>query len=385
MVRWGLGPRFHFLLILLMGYSLGGQAQDCLSRFQRAQDLYIDGRIDAVLDELDTCLSNPKLIRKLNSSTQVELYKLAANAHILLDQPDEALKDIHQILAERPFYDNRAYPDDLIMFSAAVDTLRADPEWFIGFRGGLNTTLVKPEKNFSVLDFDDVVTKRTYAESLLDQEISEIKQILGFQFSLVLEYVFWSKHSSVAIEPGFSQLRYEYGIAYPELNNSFLAIQKISYFDLPILLKYRFLVKKAFQPYAQAGFSNRFLIGANKEISSRFRPSSTSSTIISRKTPETPVSSLMHNYIYSLVFGVGINWNWGIEDNRWLRNSSLSLDFRYITALENANDPARRFWNNNLSDAFLFEFYDVADDIKLRNWEVSLILKHALSYKVFKR
>ncbi len=382
----GLGRlRFFFLLFVLVDYAPESWAQYCLSQYQTAQSSYEDGRIDAVLDDLDSCLAHPKLARKLSKSTRVELYKLAANAHILLDEPGDALDNIYRVLAERPFYDSRNYPDDLLMFSAAVDTLRADPQWIVGFRGGINTTLVKTEKSFSVLEFDEQVPSRRYAENLLDQEASELKRILGFQFSFLIEYVIWSKHLSVSVEPGFSNLRYEYQIAYPELNNSFAATQKISYFDLPFLLKYRLFLKKTFQPYAQVGLSNRFLVSANKEIISQFRPSSTSSTVITRKTPETPVNSLMHNYIYGLIFGLGVNWDWKIVDNTFLRNSSLSLDLRYFSALENANDPGKRFVNNDLSDVFLFEFYDVTDDIKLRNWEVSLILRHNLRYKVFKR
>ena len=144
MVRLGLGGLRFLFLVVWLAYTFESQAQDCLIRFETARDSYIDGRIDAVLDELDTCLAHPKLIRRLNRSTRVELYKLAANAHILLDQPTEALDNIYQVLAESPFYDNRTYPDDLIMFSAAVDTLRADPRWVIGFRGGVRSEVADP-------------------------------------------------------------------------------------------------------------------------------------------------------------------------------------------------------------------------------------------------
>ena len=54
MVRLGLGGLRFLFLVVWLAYTFESQAQDCLIRFETARDSYIDGRIDAVLDELDT-------------------------------------------------------------------------------------------------------------------------------------------------------------------------------------------------------------------------------------------------------------------------------------------------------------------------------------------
>jgi len=375
----------RILLVLIVFLGLGHLvfAQYCSNQYQEALNLYNEGRIDQALEALDSCLQHPRLLRQASKTTRMEILKLAADAHILLDEHQSALDNIYDLLSKQPFYNAEDHPDDLVLFSAAIDTLRANPKWIIGVRAGLNSTLVKREQSYSVLEFNQFEPVRNYNDNLF--EVGDIRETLGFQFAFLIEYVFWSKHLSMSTEPGFSKIRYEYSIAYEDLRNAFAATQKLNYFDLPFLIKSRFLLKNSFQPYVQVGFSNRFLMSANREISSTFRPSSTGSAILTRQTPETPVSSLMNDYIYGLIFGGGVNWDWKIERNVFLRNSALSLDIRYLTGLRNANNPEKRFLNNNLSDAFLYEFYDVTDDIKLRNWEISLMFRYHLQYHVFKR
>ena len=93
----------------------------------------------------------------------------------------------------------------------------------------------------------------------------------------------------------------------------------------------------------------------------------------------------MNNFYTGLVLGTGLTWDLKKQENFLLKNSSLGLNIRYSRSWGKYNDEERRFLNNNLSDAFLYEFYDAVDDLKLKSLEFSLVWTYHLDYKVFRR
>jgi len=378
------------MTVLLVVFMVSwARAQYCTQRLRHAQQLYQEGRIDSVLITLDSCLNNPKLIRKLRVEDKASLFKMVGNTHIILDQPGEAQPYIQDFLSLQPFYRDNPDPDDLIRFSEAIDSLQVFPKWKVGFRAGLNLTTIDPKKRFDILDFGTEPVDKEYVENIFrlnDLEFVQLSEIMGFNLGLILERSLWSKNTSVSFQPGFSKVKFKYQIIYQDLGDlTFEATQKISYFDLPIIAKYRFMVSKKVSPFVLAGIYSRVLLNSNKEMSSAFQPDPSNPTLITRETPETPVSSLMNDFSGGFIVGAGVSWNWRKNDIDFFKRSSLNFEIRYLNSWNNANDADNRFMNNNLSDVFLYEFYDVMDDIRLNNLEFSVSLLYDLNYNVFQR
>ena len=367
-----------------------GYSQYCVSHYNQAQNLYNQGKVDSVLIILKPCLSNRRLLKRTPSNVRTDIYKLAANASILLDNPDSAKYYIDKFLAEKPFYAESPDDNDLIGFKAAVDTTLVHASWLIGLRSGFNLTIVDPIKRFSVLEFDGPVPRRNYTTEFFDFDdfgFLDYREILAYQIGLVLERVIFSPKTSISLEPTFTKLKFEYDINYPELDDlTFNYSQKVSHLMLPLIAKYKFLPGRKLRPYLEAGVFGRILLSASKVVESTSHPSASStSPPLFRGTPETPVTDLMNKFYTGLALGTGLTWNIKNQENIVLKNSSLSLNVRYTRSWGKYNDEKRRFLNNNLSDAFLYEFYDAVDDLKLRSLEFSLIWTYHLDYKVFKR
>lgn len=374
-------------LIIISIIYFEGNAQTCAERFNKAQRLYEQGRIDSVIISLNPCLKSKGLISEVSRSIQINIYRLAANTHILLDNYDSAYYYISKLLARKPHYVLETENQDILRFKAALDTIRAYPKWRIGFGLGANQTLVKLVESFSVLEFSEQIPTKNYITELIDfndLEIVDVSDILGFQIYSFLEYTFWKKNLSVLVEPGFSKFRFEYNATFEELDNlRFEFLQKMKYFALPLLFKYRILLDRKWSPFFLTGVNNRFLLSANKKIVSTSRPGfNTSNTIIRRETPTTPINSLTNTYNIGIELGAGVSFK-GNSTSRLMRNSNFNFDVRFIKGLNNLNNEKNRFLNNDLSDVFLFEFYDVSDDIKIKNVVFSISWTYNLSHKVF--
>ena len=85
-------------------YSNIAKSQYCTSQYNQAQSLYDQGKVDSVMIHLKSCLYNRRLLNRTPKNIQAEIFKLAGNASILLDNPDSAKYYINRFLGERPFY-----------------------------------------------------------------------------------------------------------------------------------------------------------------------------------------------------------------------------------------------------------------------------------------
>lgn len=318
-----------------------------------AQNLYNLGRIDSTLQILRYQFSKESSFHQLSSTNQAKFYRLAAHAYTLSDKPDTAEIYLRKMLKIWPNYkENQSQEEDLERFNLAVDNLYALPLLQVGIKLGTTYTQATSNKQYS-----PIVTTS-------NNPIVKLSASLSYQFHFSLEYDFW-KYFSVSLEPGVSNLQYNYSKTYNSEETAEDAIEydeELRYVDLGCFFNFKLFPYSKNRILLSAGVSESLLISSEKSISS----SNTSASTV----------NFLNSTNLAFLGRIGYRHRFS--------KYSIGMDLSYVHYMDQINNPKHRFINDPQAASITYSHYSIPDDITFKNIHANISLNYFLSYKVYK-
>jgi len=322
--------------------------------------LYEDGLPDSVLQVLSKENLRKLKIGQANKLQKSEIYRLKALASVLNDDIGSTQKNIKKMLTFQPDYHPRE--DDLADFLWQMKQMTVVPKTVFGLKVGGNTVTANVQSRYSIFETQGVrYDTRKYSTS----SITRIKNT-GFSVGGHTEYTLL-RRIRLGGEINYSNYSYDYTSNIVTGNFS----RSLSYGELSINGKYILPIDFLFQKilaqknnswklYAQYGLFYRFLLTA--------------------KESEKDSNSQLGILPWLNRTANGFLWGGGIRKTG--KKSWISLEFTQKLSPTNISNPNHRFFNGEGAD-YIFDFYDISDDINLHSFEVHLNLGFYLNYKVF--
>ena len=251
-------------------------------------------------------------------------------------------------------------------------------QWWIGFKGGMNATSIDVMDRFTAFSPTNALRP-----DLLDKEYEDFTQY-GTQVGLIVSYEFVDQ-ISVSLQPQFINYRFRYSNFYSwvdfneagnQINLNLEHDHRLNYLEIPLLFRYDFDVAAAssggsrsssggtsgrWVPFVQlGGFYGRLLKGL-KEIDIRQTDLAAGSEneLEAVQQTEDITDLLLQNHI-GIIGGGGIGYTIG--------NARFSLEINYRLGMNNITKEKTRYSNYSLVTGA----YDVLDNMRLRNLELSL-------------
>lgn len=380
--------RIFFILLALVSAAFAQDGdkvkKDELNRRFReiAEDMkqaYDNGKLNLVIDlyREKCCVKAFKerpVFQKVEEDIRVDIYRLVALSYDDLD--DTAMRDkyLEKILDIRPHMESGIYrPSWRIIAREKYIVL---PRLMMGVNTGLNITIPNPYNRYSILG----PAASTGGDSYPKNYSYNLAHLLGAHISGVIEYTL-SKNLSINVQvaPISLAFRYETNLKWESkgkrITLDFIHRQQLYYIEIPLFLKYRFVdIKSRLKPYVQIGGFLRIQEFTHKIIDRTLETES-----------EPPVKDTNAFYLKKLInpintgfcIGTGITYDTGFVGFRLF--FELGVNYKYC--FNNIVDAGRRYNEREL----IFGYYDVFDDIKLRNWDLTFKILFPISFKAFKR
>jgi hypothetical protein len=246
------------------------------------------------------------------------------------------------------------------------------PRWLIGLKGGTNFTMAHPGDRYTIIK----PAAETEGNSNDKDYVFNLAYSRGMQAAVIVEYAL-TKDLSVCIQPAIGSIKFQYKNNFEwEGENStepktvkFTHNQRLKYIEIPAILKYRFL-KSKLKAYLQIGGFYRFTTAAYKSIDVNVGESGFPSEAGAKGVN---IKNQITRFDIGFLIGSAVGF-----DTRRLR---LEIEVNYKHSLRNIVNGDQRYENNEL----VFGYYDVFDDIKVRNWELSFNILLPVSFKAFRR
>jgi tetratricopeptide (TPR) repeat protein len=326
-----------FLLATTATQRAAAQADSCIINLKNGGTAYeqgeYDGAIHLLRSALETC--------SLDKNEKINGYKLLILSYLKTDNLEEADKMAGRIMKIDPYYKPDKLKDDPRL-SALFDKYKPVPVFRMGISGGINVSNATVENSYSIVHPDGTTG--------LDQYNGQT----GFQLGLTAEYKAY--HDLwVAAGFGYRQSKYEH-LLYEVENTTINYSEKLSYFDLPVSLKYYFL-KGTFRPYLEGGFCFSFLSGA---ISTTTRDDQ--KDLVDR-------SALRNNFMGGWFGGAGVAYS--------LKGLDVFVEARYAVYPDNVNKDGTRY----ADPVNVFKYYYIDDDFRLNYLSVNAGVRYALVYR----
>jgi outer membrane protein W len=331
--------QFLLLTLLFLFFSAGviAQTDSCIVKMKNASTSFEQGNYDDAIKLLVSTLANCPL----GTDDKIEANKLLIRSYIAIDNLELANKAAAAIMKLNPNYKPDKFKDDPKL-SALFEKYKPVPVFDIGISGGVNFPFIHVINTYSVVHADDATGLATY------------KNKLGFQLGVQAEY---KVYKDFWVEAGFQfrETSYEHDLDSIE-GETVTYVEKMTYFDFPVSLKYYFL-KKKIHPYLQAGADFSFLSSA---LSTTSR--SGESDIVDR-------TSLRNTFSVGYFGAVGCSYKY---------NSFLFFaDVRYIYFPQQVNKADTRY-DDPIN---LWKYYYIDDDFSMNNMQANVGASFILKYK----
>lgn len=243
---------------------------------------------------------------------------------------------------------------------------------YIEATGGINFSLPFVSEQYAVLN----TIGSKYDEDYL-KEYEKMKSNLGMQFGIRYSYSF-TNSISVISGFGYQTQSINYRSHYSWSDTLYLQnferemhhAQKISYFTLPILVRWDFL-RHQFMPYAQAGLYFNFRHQAQKEILY-------DNTIDGEKTSNQTSSSgvvPLTNHIKKFNMGVRA----GIGLNYYTKFATFGIESSFNYGFFDIVNNEERYADHT---GFALSYLDVLDQFKLSHINVQLLVAIPINHSV---
>jgi hypothetical protein len=379
---------FFFIAASSAVVLAGGKSEELNEKYRKIaeqmKELYTGGKLHQVIDLYNGTCSKPgsvsgklkpgkekKEFKKVKKEIRADIYHFLALSLIALHRLEPGEIYIRKILVLRRDEGTGGYW--LSIRETAKNKYYVAPRLLVGLKLGANFTMVDPGHRYKVLEPAAKTGNDKYQK---DYDFS-FTHSRGSQAGVIIEYAL-SKNLSVTIQPTVTSLKFQYKNRFTreELMGSgeievttldYTHRQKLSYLEIPLLLKYRF-VKPKFKPYIQVGAYYSILQSGTKTLDAVSLPDEEyeAKAIVD-------IKKLFTGSNFGIRIGAGIGYEIG--------GFHLQIEANYKHGFNNIIDEAGRFENKEL----MFAYYDVFDDIELRNWDISLKVLLPISFKAFRR
>jgi hypothetical protein len=233
-------------------------------------------------------------------------------------------------------------------------------QWWVGIKGGANLTKAKPTERYSTYSSTADPTTTAY-----DKKYENFNKTGG---QAGIEITYYNQGISLSFQPNYRRMSFLYTNNYnwvDENNTSssfsshYTAVQKLDYFELPLLVRYEPL-KTKLRPFVQAGVYYAFINNAYKSTSIQITDNASGALdTYSEEDITIGAKDLFISTNLGWIAGAGVSYPMG--------NVRLALDISYRRNTNNITSAANRYSNDRLTGSG-----DVLDDMKLRNLSASV-------------
>ena len=334
------------ILITLMGIGIFipisplKAQENCGGAIVNAKSLYELGKLNEVISELNPCLTH-----SLDRTNLWQGYKLKALAYLALNDKDNARRAAEDMLEINPLFKPSLLKDPKD-FVELVNSIVIIPRFSLGISlaGGINNTYVDVMQSHTLTNDAKSYTNKLGWHSGFN---------VGYNISRNLEIGANILSSSKNYQVNFETAGYKISVN-----------EKLSYLEVPILLKYSFL-KSRLRPYVEAGAFGGYLLAANSDFKSTY----TDGTVYSENNVSSDDRRNKTNF--GLLFGAGLTYKTG-------PGGQLVLDIRYCMGLSNIVNTANRY----ADESVYFPYYYIDDDLRISNSLISIGYVKYINYKV---
>lgn len=346
---------------------------------QKMEEAYDDGDLNRVIELYNkNCRKDKsakpgeekKEFKKLKKEIRATIYQWVALSYIALDRPELADTYLKKLLVIR--HDEGIGDYWLPIRNIAKNKYYVAPRWLVGIKGGTNFTVTYPGDRFDTLtpafDPPEGAYQKDYVFNLTHSR--------GTQAGIIVEYAL-TKNLSACVQPTIGSLRFQYKNNFEwqgedgseAITGEFVHNQRLKYIEIPVLIRYRFL-KAKLKAYAQIGGFYRIMTVTNKSIDATIREGDFKAK---EQVRGINIEKQITRSNIGLLVGAAVGYDTG--------RVRLELEGNYKISFNNIVNGNQRFGNDEL----IFGYYDIFDDIKIRNWELSLNLLLPVSFKAFRR
>lgn len=340
--------------------------------YYRAMYLYELGIPDSVSKTLSKDSLKHYNFNMATKAQKIETYRIKALALVLMDDLPSAQKSIKKLLALSPNYHPRE--DDLADFLWQKKQMIIVPKLSLSMEVGLNITSPNVRSAHTIFDYSPALLYQYEFQHLgnydeLKNTVQSVYQApnkysfnWGKEIGINLEYAL-TKHFRIMIKNKYERLAFEHHSQILRANFKHL----IDYGHIALRLNYMLFVRYFYnntkwRPYLHVGGFSRILLNARKLEN------------ITNTVRNVQLQSKPHAY--------GMLWGLGLR--RVGKKSWIALELERKNSFSNLSNPSNRLLNNDAS-TYIFDFYDVHQDVILNSWAVNLHLGMYLNYKVFRK
>lgn len=307
-------PTFLLILMMLCHTCIAQSTDDCELTLNRATEEFNAGHFYGIDSLLNTCIKHG-----FTKEQRQRAYLLLTQAYLLLDAPRQAEASYLALLKANPEFVTDASRDPIeVVYLSKKFT--SSPLFSVSARLGGNTSFVH------VLKYLNISGEPVNTDYVLRP---------GWTFLLEGDYHVNEK-ISIGVELQYAYTAYkrqQYGLW---TTSSTEIIDKQNWVNIPVLASY-FHNMGRITPYGYAGYSVNFLLRDQVNISLFDKNFSSDQTITPSESPILNYGYKRNFFSSSLLFGVGVQYKWGLE--------YLFADIRYSLGLKNLFDYSGAYFD----------------------------------------
>ncbi len=329
------------IIILVLHYNFArAQTDTCIANLKSAGVDYDDGNFDRAIKVLNATLAGCPLSKQ----DRIEAGKLLILSYLSIDNLEAADASAMDVMKVNPNYTPDKFKDDPRL-SSLFEKFRPEPTLALGINGGINWPIIDVVQTYSVVHADDTPGLATYESNP------------GYQFGIAIEKRAY-KDLWIELEFGLRSTRYTHTL--DSINNSTVQYkEKLTYFDLPLSLKYYFL-QGSLKPYLQAGVDFSFL---GQALSTTTRDDQTD--LVNR--------TALRNTTNIGYFGTaGVSYA--------IKAFGVFANVRYTYFPDLVNKEGTRY----ADDINLYKYYYIDDDFRMDNLQINAGAYYTLAYRTKK-
>lgn len=234
-----------------------------------------------------------------------------------------------------------------------------EKQWWLGFSAGPNLSQIVVDKAFSV------ISPTNYSQEEIAKNYKPFYR-MGSQATFAVSFTF--RGISASLEPSYRTNRFVYSNEYEwhdsEVSDNRLRLnyeqdQKVSYLQLPLIVRYEYTVGKL-TPYVQLGCYSAFLLDATKSLAISGTDYASGGVNEFENEPIiVGARDLFARNHWGLTGGGGLYYKLG--------NVRLNMEVLYSRGMSNISSASNRYGSDRLTGVG-----DSFDDMKLNTLSLSV-------------
>jgi len=335
----------RLLLILLLSVSLSApifsQNADCEQTLNLAAAEFEAGRFYGLPSILKSCLE-----KGFSQEQKVRAYLLLTQVYLILDDPLAAEGSYLKLLQADPEYVANPAHDPIDVYYLSKK-FTATPILTPHFQLGLNTSLQRV-----IYDNNTSSTPNQVATSKIFK--------LGYQLGGGLDWNITNRWS-IGVGAAFSNKNFKTIVDDKNLYNRLTAVEKQSWFDFPVMLKYSADSGKI-RPFFYGGLAANLLVGAKVTLDMNHQIDFSSTNVGVSQGPDAIITNKRNFFNRSIVLGGGAKYKIG--------KNFLYVDVCYMAGLTNLTKNIYRASDGKF-DPLLAQYGYASNSFRLDNVSIS--------------